>query len=74
MNDVTGEEMPVSGHCFFFFLILSCLSQTDVKQSGRVRLQNSAKILLLDPHLCTRILVSAMISLLKKPLSICQST
>ena len=35
----------------FFFLILSCLSQTDVKQSGRVRLQNSAKILLLDPHL-----------------------
>ena len=32
MNDVTGEEMPVSGHCFFF-LILSCLSQTDVKQS-----------------------------------------
>ena len=50
MNDVTGEEMPVSGHCFSF-LILSCLSQTDVKQSGRVRLQNSAKILLLDPHL-----------------------
>ena len=47
----------------FFFLILSCLSQTDVKQSGRVRLQNSAKILLLDPHLCTRILVSDMISL-----------
>ena len=47
----------------FFFLILSCLSQTDVKQSGRVRLQNSAKILLRDPHLCTRILVSAMISL-----------
>ena len=46
-----------------FFLILSCLSQTDVKQSDRVRLQNSAKILLLDPHLCTRILVSAMISL-----------
>ena len=46
-----------------FFLIFSCLSQTDVKQSGGVRLQNSAKILLLDPHLGTRILVSAMISL-----------
>ena len=49
MNDVTGEEMPVSGHCFFFFLILSCLSQADVKQAGQVRLQNSAKILVLDP-------------------------
>ena len=38
VNDVTGEEMPVGGLCFFFFpLILSCLSQTVVKQSGQVR-------------------------------------
>ena len=36
-----------------------------------VRLRNSAEILVLGPHLCTRILVRAMIGLLKKPLSIC---
>ena len=58
-----GKKCRLVATVFFFFLILSCLSQTDVKQSGQVRLQNSTKILLLDPHLCTRILVSAMISL-----------
>ena len=36
-------------------------------------LRNSAEILVLGPHLSTRIWVRAMISLLKKPLLICQS-
>ena len=36
-------------------------------------LQNSSKILVLGPHLCTRIRVCTMIGLLKKPLLICQS-
>ena len=35
--------------------------------------RNSAEIHVLGPHLCTRIWVGAMIDLLKKPLSICQS-
>ena len=34
--------------------------------SGEVRLRNSAKILALGPHLCTRIWVRTMIGLLKK--------
>ena len=34
---------------------------------------NSAEILVLGPHQCTRIWVRAMIDLLKKPSSICQS-
>ena len=40
---------------------------------GYVRLRNSAEILVLGPHLCTRIWVCTMIGLLKRPLLICQS-
>ena len=41
--------------------------------SGWVCRWNSTEILVLAPHLCTRIWVGTMISLLKKPLPICQS-
>ena len=41
--------------------------------SDSVRLRNSAEIFVLGPHLRTRIWVGAMIGLLKKTWSICQS-
>ena len=39
----------------------------------KVQWWNRAEILALSPHLCTRIYLHAMIGLLKKPSSICQS-
>ena len=42
------------------------------KTSGKVRLPNSAKVLVLA-HMCTRVWVCTLIGLLKKLLSICQS-
>ena len=58
-----------SNETSFAVLLFVCATDTSLF----VRLQNTTKILVLGPHLCSRIWVCTMIGLLKKPLLICQS-
>ena len=71
----TAPLMPLLYLCSSWWihplLLLACA--TDQLNSGEVRLQNSAEILVLGLQLCTRIWVRAMIGVLKMPLLICQS-
>ena len=58
---------------YYYYYYYGYLCQKWNVSSGSVHLWNSAKILFLGPHVCTRIWVCAIIGLLKKPWSICQS-
>ena len=62
---------PSTGCQFVTWLPITC-TRTKLN-SGQVRPRNGAEILVLGPNLRTRIWARAMIGLLKKPLSICQS-
>ena len=63
----------VQRRTFFLFLNFFLAYDKDETQVCISCLQNSNKILVLGPHLCTRIWAHTMTGLLKKPLSICRS-
>ena len=63
MNDVTGEEMPVSGHCFFFFFNFKLFEPSRCEAGWSSPSAKQRQNPCSRPHLCTRILVCAMIGL-----------